>query len=251
MNNCFGEFEVKYLTGFILILLLEEILTNSASAIEYSDLHHKSKFDSKRLSNAKMSFINPTQLENKNTNDRLLKHDLLFHDMFVNDDWKKDFKVEFENEALSKKFINKDIDIFAGNYGYGCHGGATNKTQCSYGGVTLSDNNKYDDYKNIPCNLWIDGHQAEIELTAVKTKKKIVTIQELDVQLRNYLNEKYKLYEQGGDIVKGYVKYHNDDEQNIEYNFYNLNGEYGYEILKMYADNKTINSDKLHLDIYL
>ncbi|NFX16847.1 exotoxin, partial [Staphylococcus aureus] len=25
----------------------------------------------------------------------------------------------------------------------------------------------------------------------------------------------------------------------------------GYEILKMYADNKTINSDKLHLDIYL
>ena len=69
-----------------------------------------------------MSFINPTQLENKNTNDRLLKHDLLFHDMFVNDDWKKDFKVEFENEALSKKFINKDIDIFAGSYSYECHG---------------------------------------------------------------------------------------------------------------------------------
>ncbi|MBM9799807.1 exotoxin, partial [Staphylococcus aureus] len=32
-----GEFEVKYLTGFILILLLEGIFTNSASAIEYSD----------------------------------------------------------------------------------------------------------------------------------------------------------------------------------------------------------------------
>lgn len=48
-----------------------------------------------------------------------------------------------------------------------------------------------------------------------------------------------------------YSPSHNDDEQNIEYNFYNLNGEYGYEILKMYADNKTINSDKLHLDIYL
>lgn len=198
-----GEFEVKYLTGFILILLLEGIFTNSASAIEYSDLHHKSKFDSKRLSNAKMSFINPTQLENKNTNDRLLKHDLLFHDMFVNDDWKKDFKVEFENEALSKKFINKDIDIFAGNYGYGCHGGATNKTQCSYGGVTLSDNNKYDDYKNIPCNLWIDGHQTEIELTAVKTKKKIVTIQELEVQLRNYLNEKYKFTNKVATLLKG------------------------------------------------
>lgn len=156
-------------------------MTNSASAIEYLDSHHKSKFDSKRLSNAKMSFINSTQLENKKTNDRLLKHDLLFYDMFVNDDWKKDFKVEFENEALSKKFINKDIDIFAGNYGYGCHGGETNKTQCSYGGVTLSDNNKYDNGKNIPCNLWVDGHQAVIELTAVKTKKKIVTIQELDV----------------------------------------------------------------------
>lgn len=190
-----GEFKVKYLTGFILILLLEGIFTNSASAIEYSDLHHKSKLDSKRLSNAKMSFINPTQLENKNTNDRLLKHDLLFHDMFVNDASKKDFKVEFENEALSNEFINKNIDIYAGSYSYECHGGESNKTQCSYGGVTLSDNNKYDDDKNIPCNLWIDGHQTEIKLTAVKTKKKIVTIQELDVQLRNYLNEKYKLYE--------------------------------------------------------
>lgn len=48
-----------------------------------------------------------------------------------------------------------------------------------------------------------------------------------------------------------YSPSHNDDEQNVEYDFYNLNGEYGYEVLKMYADNKTINRDKLHLDIYL
>ena len=115
---------------------------------------------------------------------------------------------------------------------YECHGEKPIKRYVVMVVLLLSDNNKYDDYKNIPCNLWIDGHQAEIELTAVKTKKKIVTIQELDVQLRNYLNEKYKLYEQGGDIVKGYVKYHNDDEQNVEYDFYNLNGEYGYEVLK-------------------
>ncbi len=92
--------------------MLEGILTNSASAIAYSDLHHKSKFNSKRLSNAKMSFANPTDLENKKTNDRLLTHDLLFHDMFLNDAWKKDFKVEFENEALSNEFINKNIDIY-------------------------------------------------------------------------------------------------------------------------------------------
>lgn len=92
--------------------MLEGIFTNSASAIEYSDLHHKSKLNSKRLYNAKVSFANPTDLENKNTNDRLLKHDLLFHDMFVNVASKKDFKVEFENEALSKKFINKNIDIY-------------------------------------------------------------------------------------------------------------------------------------------
>lgn len=48
-----------------------------------------------------------------------------------------------------------------------------------------------------------------------------------------------------------YSPSHNDDEKNVEYDFYNLNGEYGHEVLKMYADNKTINSDKLHLDIYL
>ena len=92
--------------------------------------------------------------------------------------------------------------------------GETNKTQCSYGGVTLSDNNKYDDYKNIPCNLWIDGHQTEIEANCSENEKvNCLPFKELDVQLRNYLNEKYKLYEQGGDIVKGYVKYHNDDEK--------------------------------------
>lgn len=58
----------------------------------------------------------------KKTNDRLLTHDLLFHDMFLNDAWKKDFKVEFENEALSNEFINKNIDIYTGSYSYECHG---------------------------------------------------------------------------------------------------------------------------------
>ncbi|WP_305143855.1 exotoxin OB-fold domain-containing protein, partial [Staphylococcus aureus] len=96
-------------------------MTNSASSIDYSDLHHKSKLNSKRISNAKMSFINPTQHENKKTNDRLVTHDLLFHDMFLNDASKKDFKVEFENEALSNEFINKNIDIYAGSYSYECH----------------------------------------------------------------------------------------------------------------------------------
>lgn len=55
---------------------------------------------------------------------------------------KRILKLNSKNEALSKKFINKNIDIYAGSYSYECHGGATNKTQCSYGGVTLSDNNK-------------------------------------------------------------------------------------------------------------
>ncbi|MGT2596996.1 exotoxin beta-grasp domain-containing protein [Staphylococcus aureus] len=51
-------------------------------------------------------------------------------------------------------------------------------------------------------------------------------------------------------MLKGMLKYYNDDEQNVEYDFYNLNGSYSSEVLKMYADNKTINSDKLHLDYY-
>ena len=52
--------------------------------------------------------------------------------------------------------------------------GEANKTQCSYGGVTLVTIISNDDYKNIPCNLWIDGHQTEIELTAVKRKRKLL-----------------------------------------------------------------------------
>lgn len=53
-----GEFEVKYLIGFILILLLEGIFINLVSVIEYLDLYYKSKFDLKCLSNVKMLFIN-------------------------------------------------------------------------------------------------------------------------------------------------------------------------------------------------
>ncbi|MGV3238553.1 exotoxin OB-fold domain-containing protein [Staphylococcus aureus] len=122
--------------------MLDGIFTNSSSAIDYSDLQHKSELNSKRLYNAKVSFANPTVLENKNTNDRLLKHDFLFHDMFVNVASKKVFKVEFANEALSKKFINMIIDLYAGSYSSECTGGATIKTKCIFGGDTLIVINK-------------------------------------------------------------------------------------------------------------
>ena len=68
--------------------------------------------------------------------------------------------------------------------------------------VTLSDNNKYDNDKNIPCNLWIDGHQTEIELTAVKRKENCYH-SKLDVQLRNYLNRSISCTNKVATLLKG------------------------------------------------
>lgn len=58
-----------------------------------------------------------------------------------------------------------------------------------YGGVTLHDNNRLTEEKKVPINLWLDGKQNTVPLETVKTNKKNVTVQELDLQARRYLQE--------------------------------------------------------------
>ncbi len=53
----------------------------------------------------------------------------------------------------------------------------------------------------MPINLWLDGKQNTVPLETVKTNKKNVTVQELDLQARRYLQEKYNLY--NSDVLMG------------------------------------------------
>ncbi len=56
----------------------------------------------------------------------------------------------------------------------------------------------------MPINLWLDGKQNTVPLETVKTNKKNVTVQELDLQARRYLQEKYNLY--NSDVFDGKVQ---------------------------------------------
>ncbi|MEK8084407.1 exotoxin OB-fold domain-containing protein [Staphylococcus aureus] len=87
--------------------------------------------------------------------------------------------------ALSKKFINKDMIVFPQIMDIDVVG-ATDKTQCSYGGVTLSDNNST---MIIRIYLVIYGFNGraksnENRINAVKTKKKNITFQEFRCSIK-------------------------------------------------------------------
>ncbi len=69
-------------------------------------------------------------------------------------------------------------------------GGTPNKTACMYGGVTLHDNNRLTEEKKVPINLWLDGKQNTVPLETVKTNKKNVTVQELDLQSKTLFTGK-------------------------------------------------------------
>ncbi|NJI02320.1 exotoxin beta-grasp domain-containing protein [Staphylococcus agnetis] len=248
----------KIFTLILSLVLIYPLLSNfcNANAEEFpksEDLHKKS--DVEHLNNVKhaYSFNNFVNEENKNTSDQFLANTLLFNNFFVSHHLYNDLLITFESDSLAKSFLNKQIDIYGVFYGYNCAGGKPWKTACVYGGVTSHENNYWDQEKNIPINLWVDDIKTDIPLTAVSTKKKSVTVQELDVKARKYLSDKYKLYELdswGGRIQKGLIEF-DSHGSNIKYDLYDIKGATSDEFLKIYQDNKTINTDKLHIDIYL
>lgn len=123
-----------------------------------------------------------------------------------------------------------------------------------YGGVTLHDNNQLTEEKKVPINLWIDEKKTTVSLDEVKTRKKEVTIQELDLQARHYLHEKFGLYDSdsfGGKVQRGLIVFHSSEGSSVSYDLFGAQGQYSDTLLRIYRDNKTINSDNLHIDLYL
>ncbi len=63
----------------------------------------------------------------------------------------------------------------------------------------------------MPINLWLYGKQNTVPSETVKTNKKNVTVQELDLQARRYLQEKYNLYNADvfdGKVQRGLIVFH-------------------------------------------
>lgn len=171
-----------------------------------------------------------------------------------------DYKIttEFENETDVAKLKGKSVDIF----GISFQNGVSNK-RYMYGGITDSSE-KLSEPRNIPINLSINGKNETVVTDKVSTYKKKVTAQEIDIKLRKYLQDEYNIYghnktnrgNQYGNKSKfasgfdtGKVLFHMNNGSNFSYDLF----DYGYgqpeNFLKIYKDNKTIDSEDFHLDV--
>ncbi|HDC3516147.1 TPA: staphylococcal enterotoxin type J [Staphylococcus aureus] len=250
----------------IFILIFSLTLTLLITPLVYSDsknetikeknLHKKSELSSITLNNLRhIHFFNEKGISEKiMTEDQFLDYTLLFKSFFISHSQYNDLLVQFDSKETVNKFKGKQVDLYGSYYGFQCSGGKPNKTACMYGGVTLHENNQLYDTKKIPINLWIDSIRTVVPLDIVKTNKKKVTIQELDLQARYYLHKQYNLYNPStfdGKIQKGLIVFHTSKEPLVSYDLFNVIGQYPDKLLKIYQDNKIIESENMHIDIYL
>ncbi|HDJ6024433.1 TPA: staphylococcal enterotoxin type M, partial [Staphylococcus aureus] len=98
----------------------------------------------------------------------------------------------------------------------------------------------------------------------VSTNKKIVTAQEIDTKLRRYLQEEYNIYgfndtnkgRNYGTKSKffsgfntGKISFHLNDGTSFSYDLFDTGTGQAESFLKIYNDNKTVETDKFHLDV--
>ncbi|HAR4955106.1 TPA: staphylococcal enterotoxin type K [Staphylococcus aureus] len=178
-------------------------------------------------------------------------------------------QLQFSNESYDliseskdfNKFSNfkgKKLDVFGISYNGQCN------TKYIYGGVTAT-NEYLDKSRNIPINIWINGNHKTISTNKVSTNKKFVAAREIDVKLRKYLQEEYNIYghngtkkgEEYGHKSKFYsgfnigkVTFHLNNNDTFSYDlFYTGDDGLPKSFLKIYEDNKTVESEKFHLDV--
>lgn len=165
---------------------------------------------------------------------------------------------EFKNVDDVKKFKNHAVDVYGLSYSGYCL-----KNKYIYGGVTLAGG-YLEKSRRIPINLWVNGEHQTISTDKVSTNKKLVTAQEIDVKLRRYLQEEYNIYghnntgkgkEYGykskfySGFNNGKVLFHLNNEKSFSYDLFYTGDGLPVSFLKIYEDNKIIESEKFHLDV--
>ncbi|MFF6464053.1 staphylococcal enterotoxin type V [Staphylococcus aureus] len=165
---------------------------------------------------------------------------------------------EFKNVDDVKKFKNHAVDVYGLSYSGYCL-----KNKYIYGGVTLAGD-YLEKSRCIPINLWVNGEHQTISTDKIATNKKLVTAQEIDVKLRRYLQEEYNIYghnntgkgkEYGykskfySGFNNGKVLFHLNNEKSFSYDLFYTGDGLPVSFLKIYEDNKIIESEKFHLDV--
>lgn len=243
----------------VVIMLIFTPLANGSETSETfrkENLHRKSELSNIALINLKqIYFFNERETsDNKMTENQFLDYTLLFENIFIKHVWYNDLLVQFSTKDIAYMYKGKKVDLYGSYYGYQCAGGKPNRTACMYGGVTLHDNNQLTEEKKIKIYLTLDGIKTPVPLDTVKTKKKKVTLQELDLQARYYLQKQYQLYNSnnfGGKIQRGLIVFHGSSNPIISYDLFGAKGQYSDTMLRIYQDNKTVDSENVHIDLYL
>ncbi|MCW8302190.1 exotoxin beta-grasp domain-containing protein [Staphylococcus argenteus] len=155
---------------------------------------------------------------------------------------------EFKNVDDVKKFKNRAVDVYGLSYSGYCL-----KNKYMYGGVTLAGD-YLEKSKYIPINLWVNSEHQTISTEKVSTNKKIVTAQEIDYKVRNYLLKHKDLYEfNSSPYETGYIKFIEGNGNTFWYDMMPESGEkfYPTKYLLIYNDNKTVDSQSVNVEVHL
>ncbi|MCE5154942.1 exotoxin [Staphylococcus hyicus] len=230
-------------------------------SLQYGDpdidnLKKKQDIESTALYNINDDYKNEKWTISQNsisTDHGLLNFDLIFKNINLKGSDTTDLRIELENSSLASMYRGEKVDVNGLFYKGNCQGEHEVKTACTYGGVTLSENNKLENPHNIGVNVIKNG--ISIDAFNISTDKVNITSQELDVKVRKRINNKFKIYDRNisGGIQKGYIKFHShsSNSKSFYYDIYDIKGKLPFEYLQIYKDNKIINSKDYHIDVYL
>lgn len=155
---------------------------------------------------------------------------------------------EFKNVDDVKKFKNHAVDVYGLSYSGYCL-----KNKYIYGGVTLAGD-YLEKSRRIPINLWVNGEHQTISTDKVSTNKKLVTAQEIDYKVRNYLLKHKNLYEfNSSPYETGYIKFIEGSGHSFWYDLMPESGKkfYPTKYLLIYNDNKTVESKSINVEVHL
>lgn len=235
---------MKKILLFSIVVLILAFL--SPSHVKADSLKDKNDLTDLALANAHGQYTLPFNKENIKSTEISGDKNLVFRGQGESGN---DLIVKFADANIAKNFKDKSLDIYGASFFHKCDKVGDNTNQCVYGGTTLHDE-KLKEERVIGSNVWIDGNQMKTEL--IRTNKKNVTLQELDIKIRKILSEKYHIYTKSSSIRKGLINFDMKSSEDYSFDIYDLKGEHDYEIDKIYEDNKTLSSgDISHIDVNL
>ncbi|HGH0803144.1 exotoxin [Staphylococcus pseudintermedius] len=253
----------KLLCILLIMLSFLSMLENDAIAISQPDpkpgeLNKASDYIKNKgtMGNIEVLYKNdPVQENNVKNTRQFLAHDLIFP---IHYKGYKEVRSELESDKLANKYKNKKVEVFGVPYFYTCLVPENAPKDiifdgvCMYGGLTMNETEKRES-KAIVVPVSVNEN-VSFSFT-INTDKRLVTAQELDYKVRNWLTKYKNLYEFNGSAYEtGYVKFIEKNDDSFWYDMFpkkELVPFIPYKFLSIYGDNKVLESDNIKIEVHL